>query len=84
VPTARAKPSDKPKKKPAARVHFGFQLRAAREALELSQEAFGEVAGVHRTFVGQVERAEKNLSIESMEKLAKAVKRPMWELLRPF
>ena len=47
----------------------------------LSQEALGEMAGVHRTFVGAVERAENNVSIDSMEKLAAAVGRPLAELL---
>lgn len=65
----------------SARAVFGENLRRARVAKGLSQEALGEMAGVHRTFVGAVERAENNVSIDTMEKLAAAVGRTVVELL---
>jgi len=48
----------------------GRNLRAYREAKGLSQEAFAEVLGVHRTYMGGVERGERNLTLKSVEKVA--------------
>jgi transcriptional regulator with XRE-family HTH domain len=49
---------------------FGQNLRAYREARGLSQEAFADVLGVHRTYMGGVERGERNLTLRSVEKIA--------------
>jgi len=49
----------------------------------MSQEELGEKAELHRTYIGQVERGERNISIDNMEKLADAVGLPLWEMLRP-
>jgi transcriptional regulator with XRE-family HTH domain len=48
----------------------GRNLRAYREARGLSQEGFGEVLGVHRTYMGGVERGERNLTLKSVERIA--------------
>lgn len=48
----------------------GQSLRAYREAKGLSQERFAEVLGVHRTYMGAVERGERNLTLQSVERLA--------------
>lgn len=48
----------------------GRSLRAYREARGLSQEAFADVVGVHRTYMGGVERGERNLTLKSLERLA--------------
>lgn len=48
----------------------GRNLRAHREARGLSQEGFGEVLGVHRTYMGGVERGERNLTLRSVERMA--------------
>lgn len=69
--------------RPVAKVLFGVRLRAAREALRVSQEMLAEQAGLHRTYIGQVERGERNISVDNMEKLADAVGIPLWEMLRP-
>lgn len=61
------------KSKPAARCIFAENLRKARQAKKLSQEDLAELAGLHRTYVGSVERAERNVSIDNMERLAAAV-----------
>jgi len=54
--------------------HFGDQVRARRMEQGLSQEKLAVLAGVHRTYVGMIERAEKNVTLTSIEKFAKALK----------
>lgn len=51
----------------------GRNLRAYREARGLSQEAFAEVVGVHRTYMGGLERGERNLTLKSLERLAESI-----------
>lgn len=58
-------------------------LRRFRANLKLSQEALADEAGLHRTFVGAVERGERNISLDNIEKLAVALKIAPYELLRP-
>jgi transcriptional regulator with XRE-family HTH domain len=53
----------------AARV-LGERVRAQREALGLSQEALAHQTGVHWTFLGQVERGQRNLSLHNLLKVA--------------
>ena len=61
------------KTKPSARRIFAENLRKARLAKGLSQEDLAELASLHRTYVGSVERVERNVSIDNMERLAGAV-----------
>ena len=51
--------------------------------MQLSQENLAEMADLHRTYIGQVERGERNISIDNMERLAAAVGMQLWEMLRP-
>ena len=51
----------------------GRNLRAYREERGLSQEAFAEVVGVHRTYMGAVERGERNLTLRSVERIAERI-----------
>jgi DNA-binding XRE family transcriptional regulator len=60
---------------------FGRRVRAAREAMGLSQEALADVAGLHRTYIGSIERGERNLSIANVYALADALRVPVCELL---
>lgn len=62
-------------------IEFGKRVRDKRAALHLSQEELAERAGVHRTYIGMIERAEKNITLENIEKIAKAVNTPLHELL---
>jgi transcriptional regulator with XRE-family HTH domain len=48
----------------------GRNLRAYRASKGLSQEAFADVVGVHRTYMGGLERGERNLTLKSLEKIA--------------
>jgi transcriptional regulator with XRE-family HTH domain len=65
-----------------ARRIFANNLRRARLALGLSQEDLAEKAGLHRNYVGSVERGERNVSIDNMEKLAEAVGETIPKLLK--
>ena len=51
----------------------GKRLRIYRLRSGLSQEQLAELAGFHPTYVGQVERGEKNLTLESLEKMCRAL-----------
>lgn len=53
-----------------ARARFAVNLRSQRLAHGLSQEELAARAGLHRNYIGSVERNEKNISIDSMERLA--------------
>ncbi len=68
--------------KSAILVKFGRRVRQERTKRKLSQEQLAELAGVHRTYIGMVERAEKNITLESIEKLAKALELTPDELIR--
>ncbi len=67
----------------SARKIFGRNLRVRREALGVSQEALAHKANLHRTYIGSVERGERNVSIDNMERLAAAVEATITDLLRP-
>ena len=61
----------------------GANLRAWRHARGLSQEAFAEVLGVHRTYMGGVERCERNLTLRSLERIAEVLEVDPRKLLEP-
>jgi transcriptional regulator with XRE-family HTH domain len=63
------------------RTRFGARLRAVRTKAGLSQEALCLEADLHRTFVSMVERSERNVTIATVEKLAKAPKCRMADLM---
>lgn len=52
---------------------FGDKVREERHKLGLSQEELASRAGVHRTYIGMIERAEKNITLENIEKIASAL-----------
>jgi transcriptional regulator with XRE-family HTH domain len=61
---------------------FGQRVREERLKQGLSQEALAEKAGVHRTYVGMIERAEKNITLLNIEKIAKALDVEIGTLLK--
>ena len=60
-------------KKTALRVEFGKKVRTRRGELGLTQEELAERAGLHHTYVGSVERGERNIALENIVALAKAL-----------
>jgi transcriptional regulator with XRE-family HTH domain len=68
-------------KRPTARTTLAYNLRLLRTQRNISQEELAGLAGLHRTFVGSVERGERNVSIDNIEKLAKALKVSVVDLL---
>ena len=48
---------------------LGRNLRAYRKAHNLSQEGFADIMGVHRTYMGGLERGERNLTLRSLERI---------------
>lgn len=65
-----------------ARLKFGKRLREVRQSKGFSQESLGDVAGLHRTYVGSIERGEQNISLDNIHKLAKALKVRVEELFK--
>jgi transcriptional regulator with XRE-family HTH domain len=54
-------------------IQFGRRVRRERIKRGLSQERLGELANLHRTYIGMIERAEKNITLQNIEKVAKAL-----------
>ena len=59
---------------------FGKRIKELRQSLNLSQEALAERADVHRTYVGMIERGEKNITLSNIDKFSKALGVKMSEL----
>ena len=59
----------------------GQRIRNNRTKLGLSQEDLAEFAGCHYTYIGQLERGEKNATIETIERISKALDLPLSKLL---
>jgi transcriptional regulator with XRE-family HTH domain len=58
----------------------GFNIRKIREQKNLSQEQLANLADLHRAYMGQIERGEKNIGLKNLEKIAKALKVSIKEL----
>lgn len=54
-------------------VALGERLRELREAAGMTQEALGQAAGLHWTYIGQIERGERNLTYQNLLKLARGL-----------
>lgn len=64
------------------RVRFGKALRQRRNKLGVSQEAFADMCELDRTYIGGIERGERNVALVNIEKLAKTLRISISELFR--
>ena len=64
------------------RIRFGRALRRRRQDLGVSQEEFADLCGLDRTYVGGIERGERNVALVNIEKIAKALNISLRELFR--
>lgn len=63
-------------------IKFGENVREIRKSKGLSQEQLSFKAVLHRTYIGMIERAEKNITLSNIEKIAKALEVDIIELLK--
>lgn len=61
---------------------LGARIRKLRKALDWSQERLAEACGMHWTYIGQVERGERNLTLQSIQAIAKALNLKISDLFR--
>ncbi len=64
------------------RIRLGKAVRKRRHKLGVSQEEFADLCGLDRTYIGGIERGERNVSVVNIEKIAKALKVSLSELFR--
>ena len=62
---------------------FARNVRLVRVNAGLSQEAVADEAGLDRTFIGSLERGERNISIDNIERISGVIGVPAYELLHP-
>ena len=60
---------------------LGLNIKKLRKKQNLSQEQLADLTGLHRTYIGAVERGERNISINNIEKIANALNVPPTQLL---
>ncbi|HYF97099.1 MAG TPA: helix-turn-helix transcriptional regulator [Patescibacteria group bacterium] len=64
------------------RVKLARTIKKFRKEAELSQEELADLTGLHRTYIGAVERSEQNISVDNIGKIAKALKVNPSDLLK--
>ena len=64
------------------RIRFGRALRRQRHKLGVSQEAFADLCELDRTYIGGIERGERNVALVNIEKIAKTLRLTIAELFR--
>jgi transcriptional regulator with XRE-family HTH domain len=64
------------------RTRFGRAIRQQRQKLGVSQEAFADMCQLDRTYIGGIERGERNVALVNIEKIAKTLKLTIAELFR--
>lgn len=67
--------------KKKARNILSNNMKKFRDLLDLTQEELAYRSGLHRTYISSVERAERNISIDALEQIAKAFNIPLKKLL---
>ncbi|APY12155.1 transcriptional regulator [Seonamhaeicola sp. S2-3] len=63
-------------------IKFGERVREIRKEKELSQEELAHKADLHRTYIGMIERAEKNITLVNIEKIANALEVEIANLIK--
>lgn len=63
-------------------IPFGESVRRQRESQGLSQEKLADLCGVHRTYIGGIERGERNPTLKTMIKISNALGVPLSEMIR--
>jgi len=64
------------------RERFGFAVKIRREDLGLTQEDLAEKAGIHRTYLSDIERGTRNVCLFNIERVASALSLPISDLFR--
>ena len=64
------------------RVAFGKRIRQVRLAKGFTQESLADTVGLHRTYIGNIERGEESVSVDNAAKIAKAFKVSLSELFK--
>jgi len=64
------------------RARFGKAIRQKRHKLGVSQEAFADMCGLDRTYLGGIERGERNVALVNIEKIAKTLRLTIAELFK--
>lgn len=65
-------------------IKFGQKVKKERLKQNLSQEELASRTSVHRTYIGMIERAEKNITLENIEKITKALKIKLSDFFKDF
>lgn len=66
------------------RTQFGARVRQLRSDRGWSQEQFADLCGLHRTYIGSIERGEQNISLVNIEKVAATLGVSLADLFSPF
>ena len=64
------------------RERFGFAIKTRREELSMTQEDLADIAGIHRTYLSDIERGTRNVALLNIELLASSLKMHIWELFQ--
>lgn len=63
---------------------FGERIREARMKMGMSQELLAKKSGLHRTYIGMIERAEKNVTLQNISRILKAMRMKLSDFFKDF
>jgi transcriptional regulator with XRE-family HTH domain len=61
-------------------IRFGRVVKVLRKRLNISQQALADLADLHRTYISDIERGTRNVSLQNIEKLSQALQFPLWRI----